>query len=46
MTGQRPEFHQIRVGFKEMGRQFIEVGAAVDRQVRQKSWSKQKGSHI
>jgi predicted transcriptional regulator len=45
MTGQKPEFQQIRVGFKGMGQQFIQIWAAVDRHVMQKRGNKEIKSH-
>jgi len=34
MTGHKPEFPQIRVGFKAMGQQFIEIGLRSTAKVR------------
>ena len=38
MTGHKPEFPQIRLGFKVMGQQFIEIGLRSTAKVRQKRW--------
>ena len=39
MTGQKPEFQEIRVGFKAMGQKCIETGLRSTAKVRQKRWN-------